>query len=93
MTKRKAYAILTQSTASTNTANAGATPRTQAQAHGFAGLRFNKQKKNEPEHPEQLKSGMQKYNGTSLSKLVLLTENTVPVNSANKQFEVTTTCF
>ena len=50
-----------------------------------AGLRFIREQKNEPEHPEQLKSGMQKYNGTSLSKLVLFTENTVPVNSANKQ--------
>ncbi|GHO74943.1 hypothetical protein KSD_27140 [Ktedonobacter sp. SOSP1-85] len=59
------------------------TPDTQAQAHGLAGLRF-KQKKNEPEHPEQLKSGMQKYNGTSLIEHRSIVKNTVPVNSANK---------
>jgi hypothetical protein len=76
------YAILTQSTASTNTASAGATPRIQAQAHGPVGLRFNK--KNEPEYPEQLKSGMQKYNGTSLVEHISIAKNTVPVNSANK---------
>ncbi|WP_201378290.1 hypothetical protein [Ktedonobacter sp. SOSP1-85] len=82
MTKRKVYAILTKSTASTNTANAGATHTRQA--HGLAGLRFITQKKNEPEHPEQLKSGMQKYNGTSLIEHRSIAENTVPVNSANK---------
>jgi hypothetical protein len=59
------------------------TPDTQAQAHGLAGLRFNKEK-NEPEHPEQLKSGMQKYNGTSLVENISIAKNTVPVNSANK---------
>ncbi|GHO56550.1 hypothetical protein KSB_50250 [Ktedonobacter robiniae] len=48
-------------------------------------MRFiNNKKKNEPEHPEQLKSGMQKYNGTSLIGHVSIAENTVPVNSANK---------
>ncbi|GHO69076.1 hypothetical protein KSC_079680 [Ktedonobacter sp. SOSP1-52] len=60
------------------------TPDTQVQAHGLAGLRFINKKKNEPEHPEQLKSGMQKYNGTSLIEHLSIAENTVPVNSANK---------
>ncbi|GHO69602.1 hypothetical protein KSC_095280 [Ktedonobacter sp. SOSP1-52] len=82
MTKRKDYAILTQSTASTNIASAGATHTRQA--HGPAGLRFINKKKNEPEHPEQLKSGMQKYNGTSLIEHLSIAKNTVPVNSANK---------
>ncbi|WP_201370281.1 hypothetical protein [Ktedonobacter robiniae] len=59
-------------------------PTHKRQAYGFAGLRFNNKKKNEPEHPEQLKSGMQKYNGTSLVEHVSIAENTVPVNSANK---------
>ncbi|GHO55597.1 hypothetical protein KSB_40720 [Ktedonobacter robiniae] len=54
------------------------------QAHEACRVAVQQQKKNEPEHPEQLKSGMQKYNGTSLVERRSIAENTVPVNSANK---------
>ncbi|GHO59441.1 hypothetical protein [Ktedonobacter robiniae] len=73
---------MTKSTANTNTASAGATRKRQA--HEACRVAVQQQKKNEPEHPEQLKSGMQKYNGTSLVEHVSIAENTVPVNSANK---------
>ena len=58
-----------------------------------AGLRFITQQKNEPEHPEQLKSGMQKYNGTSLSKHRLVHGEHRSCQFCEQANEVTTTCF
>ncbi|GHO62617.1 hypothetical protein KSC_015090 [Ktedonobacter sp. SOSP1-52] len=83
MTKRKAYAIMTPVNGEHGHRERRSDTKHKRKPTRPAGLRFNK-KKNEPEHPEQLKSGMQKYNGTSLIEHLSIAENTVPVNSANK---------